>query len=241
MWLGWRKSSAVVAHVVLGQTFWALRHPVMGWQREPCAGWQDGLRQAAVALGDKSPHRLPTQVWLSGAVCPALWLIPPEGLKAGEEWRAWVCAAVASQGSSQAPMSQTVVWVASDRVGPTIAAVILADWIKEMETTLGHRSLAAVRPVWCSALELRATVPRSGSELWSVFDGDSLCSFQVDPSGVNGATTLLGMASIEQAKAIHLRRRVASTFAASSLRRLDIDRVASGLAPLNEAWAEVPE
>lgn len=238
MWSGWFSPRRPEVQVLIGQSFWAVHYVATGWQSGACGDWRDGLAQARQALDAGPVSRLKIQVWLSGAMCPALWLVPPEGLR-DDEREAWVVAAAVAQHPLRSEFGEPVAWVDSTVPGECLATAVPSAWLKQIPDALAPSRVARVAPLWCSAFAGLSLGSGTGLSLCSAFDGESLTSFEFDGKRIVAVSSLVGLTDPGQAQSHHLRRSVRAGFAVTRLLRLSLEELALHQQALAQAWAEV--
>lgn len=238
MWSDWFSPRRPEAQVLIGQSFWAVHHVPTGWQSGVCSDWRDGLAQARQALDAGLSSRVKIQVWLSGAMCPALWLVPPEGLRKDEK-NAWIVAAAVAQHPLRSDLGEPVVWVDSTASGACLAAAVPSDWLKQIADVLAPARVVRIAPLWSSAFAGLDLKSGAGLSLCSAFDGESLTSFEFDGERIVAVSGLLGLADLGQAQSHHLRRSVRAAFSVTRLLRLNPEALALQQQALAQAWSEV--
>lgn len=238
MWSDWFSPLRPEAQVLIGQSFWAVHHLPTGWQSGVCSDWRDGLAQTRQALDAGLSSRVKIQVWLSGAMCPALWLVPPEGLRKDEK-NAWIVAAAVAQHPLRSELSEPVVWIDSTVPDACLATAVPSDWLKQIPDVLAPGRVVRIAPLWSSAFAGLDLKSGAGLSLCSAFDGESLTSFEFDGERIVAVSSLVGLTDPGQAHSHHLRRSVRAGFAVTRLLRLRPEELALHQQALAQSWSEV--
>lgn len=202
---GWSRLRGVRAAAFVGRNSWAVLVNGAEFQGGQSTDWRQAMIDAAHVLkaAGGRPH---VQVWLSGALCPAIWVIPPQGLRNGDEWRAWLSASVASQHPMCGPQDSPLIWIDSSAWRPALVAALPSACMKALEEEMGFCRLHSVKPAWSHAFCRFRAGTISGPQRWAVFDGEALTSVDVAGAALNGASTLDGVDILELALSIHQRR-----------------------------------
>lgn len=238
MWSGWFSGRRRAGQILIGQSYWAVHHTVTDMQGGGCSGWLDGLAHIRQVLDKWAKSRPRVQVWLSGAMCPALWLKPPGGLRA-DEISAWVLTATAAQHPLRSELGDPVVWVDSPMQKECIAAALPSLWLQQIRDAIGSSRIERIAPVWSAAFAGMQVGHGAGPSLCSAFDGESLTSLEFDGERVVDVSSLVGLTDLDQARSHHLRRSVRSGPAVARLMQLNLEGSAPDRQTLRPAWAEV--
>ena len=238
MWLDWFRPGRSEAQLLIGHGYWAVHQAATGWQSETCTNWREGLLQARQALDKGIEVGMDVRVWLSGAMCPALWLVPPEGLR-DEEKEAWVVASVQAQHPLRSELVEPVVWLDSTQAGGGLAAAIPSAWLAQILAVFDLCRPARVAPVWSLAFVGLDFGEAPGLSLASAFDGESMTSVEFDGTRVIAASSLVGLTDAGQAQSHHLRCSARGDFAATRLLQLQPRDLPLCRQSLPQAWSEV--
>jgi hypothetical protein len=238
VWSDWFKPRRQEVQVLIGRSFWAVHQLATGWQSGACNDWLEGLLRARQVLDASATSRLKIQVWFSGAMCPALWLVPPEGLREDEN-KAWVVVAAVAQHPFRSELTEPVVWVDSTVPGECLATAVPSNWLKQIQDVLGPSRVMRVAPLWSSAFA--GVIPGSGAglSLCSAFDSESLTSFEFDGERIAAISGLAGLTELGQAQSYHLRHSIRADFAVTQLLRLSPKELELHQQALPRAWSEV--
>ncbi|KQW42924.1 MULTISPECIES: hypothetical protein [unclassified Roseateles] len=179
------------------------------------------------------------QVWLSGALCPALWLTPPTGLLDDAEWQAWVTTIAAARHPVGQEGESFLVWADDDAAGPILACAWPCACLRALEAALGTSRLVSVKPLWGQAFSARHAVTNIGRERWAAYDGEALTSLDWENGRVTGAVTVEGLREGQQALAVYQRRLATADVDKAFLLWLEKSGMADGAASGQPAWSEV--
>jgi hypothetical protein len=191
-------------HLVISQQSWAMLSGSLS-RTGRSSGLEDALAQACAAIPVESSAAI--YLWLSGRLCPAIWLQPPKGISPGEEWKQWVQHAVLEVHPFPESLIEPVIWVDQKRPAPTLVSALPATWLASIEQALGkrYRRLQGVRPLWQAGID-RVTKAMPNPTVLTVFDGESATSLSWREGRLDGATTLAMVPAASQAWAWHQRR-----------------------------------
>lgn len=235
----WLEPRRTPTALVLGARSWAFHagEPAAGWRWGEATDWLGSLAQATAAWPAVSRQRRALQVWLTGELCPALWLQPPPGLRAGDEWRAWLLAAAGAQHPLQEAADALSVWADAEQPAPTLAAAWPAAGVAALQRLLQPARVVSIKPLWSHAL---ATMTASSGEArsCSVFDGEALTWVAWDGLAPTQVLTVPGLLDSGQARGLYQRRAISATVQEVVGVHLDLDAMAAPGARLQPVWRE---
>ncbi len=225
--------------LVLGESHWALMSHRQDWLSGVAQGWMDALARARAACEDlpvSQDRRSTLVVWLSGRLCPALTLHPPEGLRTDAEQRAWLRNAVAQQSPPGHDLKDAAITTHEQGAGK---ALLVAAWPKAVHAALfndwpGRTEVRAVRPLWRAATEL-AAVQGASTRLLTVYDQDAATQFEVDETGK--VLTASTRNALERAAALAWHRRRSATLDTQKGEYFARWQAPSTASPWDAAWA----
>ncbi len=231
----WPKRRTDRVAMLVGRSFWAVLGGATPWRSGTSTSWRDAVAHAAQAI-DVKGSRPRVSVWLSGALCPAFWLVPPQGLRDGAEWRAWVAATVKARHPLCREDDAPVVWVASESASPTLAAAMPWHCMQSLEIQLRDCGVESVKPAWSDALSRHPGQGSPSLRRQYVFDGETLVSVDMDRGLATGAVTFDGVDDLAQAQAICQRRGATLAEVEQTLASLNEVSLASDSGTIELSW-----